>query len=295
MRKIAFFGATGLIGRPVLEELVKAGFEIKALVRDQNKISQNLASKIQIIQGDLQNIADIEKTLEGTESVYLNLSVTHDVKVTDVWLAEREGLNSILALAKKHAIKRVAYLSSLVHRYQGLDGFDWWIFDIKRQAVKSVQQCGIPYTIFYPSTFMEVLDKGGYKNGNKIQLAGKSLHKLYFIAGEDYGRQVAASFRTQIAENQDYAVQGLENFTTDEIAKIFVQKYTLEKLKIMSMPIWVLKIIGFFSTQAHYGYYILTALNKYPEKFESEKTWQDLGKPSISIEKYIEKICEKPS
>ena len=37
----------------------------------------------------------------------------------------------------------------------------------------------------------------------------------------------------------------------------------------------------------NYAYHICEALNKYPEKFESENTWNDLGKPSITLAEYV--------
>jgi len=33
----------------------------------------------------------------------------------------------------------------------------------------------------------------------------------------------------------------------------------------------------------NYGYHILEALNNYPEKMEAETTWQQLGKPKITL------------
>jgi hypothetical protein len=36
----------------------------------------------------------------------------------------------------------------------------------------------------------------------------------------------------------------------------------------------------------NYGYHILEALNNYPEKFEAEKTWQQLGSPKITLEEF---------
>jgi hypothetical protein len=46
--------------------------------------------------------------------------------------------------------------------------------------------------------------------------------------------------------------------------------------------------MGLFSNKFSYGAKIVEALNNYPEKFESEKTWEELGKPETKFIDYIQ-------
>jgi uncharacterized protein YbjT (DUF2867 family) len=285
MKKITVFGATGMLGKPVVGELANAGFEVTAMARDANAARRALPSEVKIVAGDLQNRADIERALAGAEAVYLNLSVKPKTTEKD-FQPERDGLKNILEAAKKSGVRRVAYCSSLVHRYQGMNGFHWWTFDIKKQAVEMIKQSGVPYTIFYPSSFMENFDKGGYKQGNKMQLAGESKFPMWFIAGADYGKQVARAFQTLESADRDYDVQGLQAFTADEAVKIFVENYRKEKLKISKAPMFVLKLAGLFSREIGNTAKIIEALNNYPEKFNAETTWAELGKPSVTLAEY---------
>lgn len=283
IRKIAFIGATGMLGQPVARELAYSGFDVTALVRSETK-AQYLPAAVHTIKGNIRNTSDLDRLFAGQDAVYisLNLNLSHGKKA---YHAEREGLEGILAAAKKHRLKRIGFVSSLVMNYQGMDGFDWWVFDMKRQAVDKVKASGIPYTIFYPSTFMENFDTT-YRRGQKILLAGTSLHKMYFIAGEDFGKQVSRSFQILEDENREYAIQGPEGFTADEAAKEYIRYYKKDKLKISRAPLMLLKFLGKFSTRINYGYHIVTALNNYPEKFESEKSWEELGKPSVTLKLY---------
>jgi hypothetical protein len=57
-------------------------------------------------------------------------------------------------VTKALKIKRIAYLSSLLHFYQGINNFDWWIFRIKQKAMQKVKYSGIVYTIFYTSAII---------------------------------------------------------------------------------------------------------------------------------------------
>jgi hypothetical protein len=133
---------------------------------------------------------------------------------------------------------------------------------------------------------MENFDKGSYRQGNRIVLAGISKHKMFFISGSDYGKQVVRAFQMDNG-NQEYVVQGPEGYTTTEAASIYVQYYKKAKLKILKVPIGLLQFFGRLSAKANYGANVLDALNNYPEKFEAEKTWQDLGTPQTRFIDYI--------
>lgn len=288
MRKITVFGATGMLGKPVVRELVDAGFEVTAMVRSPEKARRELPAEVKTVAGDLKNRTDIEAALGGAETVYLNLSVKPESGEKD-FQPERDGLPTILDAAKNAGVKRLAYCASLVHRYEGMNDFHWWVFEIKTRAVELIKANGIPYTIFYPSSFMENFDKGNYRQGNKMMLAGESKHPMWIVAGADYGKQVAKALQISEAENQDYDVQGLEAFNADEAVKVFSDNYEREKLTISKAPLFVLKIAGLFNRKMNYGAKILDALNNYPEKFAAEKTWAELGKPTITLAEYAKK------
>lgn len=285
MRKIGIIGATGMLGIPVTQVFMEAGFEVTVFVRDIEKAKRLFGDRVQYIRGDLQDIAAIRQFLTGLEYLYLNLSVAQD-SAEDDFQPEREGLDNILAAAKESSLKRIGYLSSLVHLYQGQNGFHWWAFDMKSNAVNNIRSAGIPYSIFYPSTFMESFDKGAYRQGNFIALAGKSRFKMFLIAAEDYGRQVIRAFKLNPG-NQEFVIQGQEGFTADEAARFYKKHSRKPSLRVVKAPLFFLKLAGKFSNKFSYGAKIIEALNNYPEKFEAGETWELLGKPQTRFIDYI--------
>lgn len=274
-----------MLGQPVTKEFINAGFDVTLLVRNTEKAKQIFGSSIRLVEGNLTDISSIKQFLDGQDGLYLNLSIEQTSGKND-FQAERNGLNNILEAVKSSTIKRIGYLSSLVHLYQGQNGFDWWAFDIKRKAVTKIKSSGIAYSIFYPSTFMESFDKGAYRQGNNIALAGISEYKMYLISGSDYGKQVAKAFQLD-NKNNEYIVQGQDGYTADEAAKFYVDNFTKRKVKIIKAPLGILKFLGKFTNKFNYGANIIEALNKYPEKFEAENTWRELGKPQTKFIDYI--------
>lgn len=285
--KILFIGGTGMLGKPVAKELIAAGFDLTLLARDENKMQQ-LYPAVKIINGNVFDKGSLVKAFSGQDAVYLNLSINQPSKNRQPQ-TEREGINNIIAAAKETGIKRLAYLSSLVHFYQGMNGFDWWAFRIKNEAIQKIKDSGIPYTIFYPSTFMETYP---YQIliGKKVAQMGQSLMPMWFIAGSDYGKQVARSFQIAGNENKEYPVQGPDGYTFEEASKIFIENYQKAKLKTMKAPMGLMKFLGAFSQKINYGWHICEALNKYPEKFESQQTWNELGKPVITLAEYAKSL-----
>jgi hypothetical protein len=122
--------------------------------------------------------------------------------------------------------------------------------------------------------------------GNKIAMPGNSIMPMWFIAAADYGRQVARSFEIAGNENKEYPIQGPEAYTFDEANKIFIANYSKAKLKTMKAPIGIMKFLGHFNQKFNYGWHICEALNKYPEKFESELAWKELGTPQITLAEF---------
>ncbi|MFM8179853.1 MAG: SDR family oxidoreductase, partial [Candidatus Kapaibacterium sp.] len=271
MSNIAIIGATGMLGKPVTTAFLSSGFSVTILARDAAKATALFGTSARVVSGDLRDEASIRMLLQGQDAVYLNLSVEQSSTAHD-WQAEREGLALVLRVAKELGIRRIGYLSSLVKDYEG---FRWWVFDIKRAAVDAIRKGGIPYSIFYPSTFMEAFDSnspGSMRQGDRLTLAGSSKHKMFLIAGDDYGRQVVRAFELDNGDNE-YVVQGKEGFTADEAAAMFAEHYTKAKLSVSKLPFGMLKFIALFSKRFDYVARIVQALNEYPERFDAERTW----------------------
>lgn len=288
MKKIAVIGATGLLGKPVTQALIAAGFEVTVIARDVEK-ARALYRDTHILYGDLEDKMSLFEALKGQEVVYLSLHIPQTATIKD-FMCETDGLLHLLEAAKANGVQRVAYLSSLVKDYQGKNGFQWWVFAVKQKAVQILKGGGVPYTIFYPSNFMENFDKGGFKSGRRMNLAGHSEIKQYWISGTDYGKQVAKSFQVLTDENREYLIQGPEAYTMEEAVRLFINHYQKEKLKIAKMPLGFLKLAGKLSNKVNYIYHILTALNHYPEKFGAQQTWDELGKPQETIEIYAKRV-----
>ena len=123
--------------------------------------------------------------------------------------------------------------------------------------------------------------------GRFILLVGRSAVRPMYVAAQDYGKQVVRAFHlAQEGQNQEYVIQGPEAVTQHEAARRFAAAYQKEKLRIFTTPSFLMKLGRPFFAQADYGWHITEALNNYPERFEAQKTWDDLGEPTITLEQF---------
>ncbi len=287
IQNITVIGSTGMIGRPVTRELVKAGFTVTCLVRDEAKARTLLPPNVRLVKGDLHDAASVAEALKGADAVYLTVKVRDDERPTE-WHAEREGLTILLDACRAAGVKRLGYLNSLLQDHEGVNGYHFWVFALKNEARARLKTSGIPYTIFNPSLIMETYT-GGLIRGGAVGLVGRSDVKLYPVAGADYGRQVAAAFRLEAAANREYAIQGPEAFTQHAAAEVFAKHYVGaqrkngQPLTVSTAPPVLFRVLGLFVRPLHYVSHITTALLGYRERFQSDDTWRELGRPQLTL------------
>ncbi len=106
MMKLAIFGATGRTGKPLVEQALQAGYEVTALARTPSKLGIS-NPKLTIIQGDVLNKADVEKTVQGADTVISVLGHSKDTPRTML----TESTNYMLAAMEKFGVKRIIILT----------------------------------------------------------------------------------------------------------------------------------------------------------------------------------------
>jgi putative NADH-flavin reductase len=106
MKKIALLGASGQTGQEFLKLALSKGYEVKALVRDKNKIKQ-VDPKLNLIVGDVLSERDVNNLVEGSDIV---VSLFGHVKGSPEWL-QTNGTKNIISAMEKYDVERIISLS----------------------------------------------------------------------------------------------------------------------------------------------------------------------------------------
>jgi uncharacterized protein YbjT (DUF2867 family) len=148
---VLVIGATGSIGRFVVEEAIRHGHTVRALVRTPDKARQ-LPSKAQVVPGDITRPETLPGAVDGIDAVVF----THGSDGAGKIGAENvdySGVRNVLtALGSRTA--RIALMTSIgvtnrIGKYnRTTEAHDW-----KRRSERLVRASGLPYTIVRPGWF----------------------------------------------------------------------------------------------------------------------------------------------
>ncbi|MCD1634816.1 NmrA/HSCARG family protein [Martelella mediterranea] len=93
-------GATGNVGHNVVDQLVKRGADVRALVRDPAKA--DFPAGVAVVKGDLLDVGSLREAFSGVTSLFLLNAVVPD-EFTQALIA--------LNIAREAGIERIVYLS----------------------------------------------------------------------------------------------------------------------------------------------------------------------------------------
>jgi uncharacterized protein YbjT (DUF2867 family) len=133
-------GATGNVGRNVVEQLVHRGADVRALVRDPAKAS--FPAGVDVAQGDLLDVDSLRAAMTGVSTLFLLNGVVAD-EFTQALIA--------LNVARDAGIERIVYLS-VIHSdiYVNVPHFAGK-FGVERM----IEGMGMAATILRPAYYMD--------------------------------------------------------------------------------------------------------------------------------------------
>lgn len=106
--KIIVFGATGGVGRHVVNQALQAGYEVTAFVRDLTKL-QIENDHLHVVRGDATNAEEVSAAIAGHDAVVSCLGSNKMVaKSTQL----EEMTQHIVAGMEAHHVKRIVYTAS---------------------------------------------------------------------------------------------------------------------------------------------------------------------------------------
>jgi uncharacterized protein YbjT (DUF2867 family) len=151
MSTVLVVGATGSIGRLVVEEAIRHGYTTRALVRNPDK-ARRLPPEADVIMGDVTRPDTLSRAVDGVDGVVFTLGSDGAGKV-GAESVDYGGVRNVLnALGSRTA--RIALMTSIgvtnrTGRYnRATQAHDW-----KRRSERLLRASGLPYTIVRPGWF----------------------------------------------------------------------------------------------------------------------------------------------
>ncbi len=180
---ILVIGATGSIGSLVVEEALRQGHSVRALVRSVEK-ARRLPAKAEAVIGDLTRPDTLEAAVKGIDAIVFTHGSDGAGKVGSETV-DYGGVRNVLAALGSRKV-RIALMTAIgVTNRTGSYNRSTESHDWKRRAERLVRASGCPYTIVRPGWF-------DYNKADE--------HKLEFLQGDT--RQAGNSSDGVIARRQ---------------------------------------------------------------------------------------------
>lgn len=176
--KIIVFGATGSVGKQLVQQALEQGNQVAAFTRSPGKLSYIHDPRLTIIRGDILNPADVEKAMQQQDGVLC--AIGDGSKGT----VRAEGTKNIIMAMKKNGVNRLICETTLgLGESRGNLNFFWKyiMFGLllkkafRDHAIqeKYLYESGLNYTIVRPGAFTNGNITRNYKvgfDGNYKQL-----------------------------------------------------------------------------------------------------------------------------
>lgn len=148
--KILVVGATGSIGRLVVEEAQRRGHDVRALVRSADK-ARRLVDGVEVAVGDVTRPETLIDAVAGVDAIVLTLGSSNGKVGSET--VDYGGVRNILDALGSRTV-RIALMTAIgvtdrVGSYnRRTEAHDW-----KRRSERLVRASGLPYTIVRPGWF----------------------------------------------------------------------------------------------------------------------------------------------
>lgn len=142
-RLVLVTGVTGYIGGRLVPQLIAAGYQVRVLVRDQNRLQgRTWLDRVEVVEGDVLNPASLESVMSGVHAAYYlihSMSGSVDFDQRDLQAARNFG-----AASQANGVKQIIYLGGLGDPQTDLSKH----LRSRQQTGQALAEAGVPVTEF---------------------------------------------------------------------------------------------------------------------------------------------------
>jgi uncharacterized protein YbjT (DUF2867 family) len=250
MKKILIAGATGYLGRYLIQEAKKRGYWVSALARKVNKLDDLKDSIDEIREAEITKANTLNGICDDIDAVISSIGITRQKDGLTYMDVDYQANMNLLQEAQKSGVKKFIYVSVL----NGENLRHLKICEAKERFVEELKASGLDHCIIRPNGFFsDMADFFEMAKKGRIYLFGKGVLKTNPIHGKDLATVCVDAIN---AGNKEVLVGGPETLTHQEIARSAFDVLG-SKPKITYIPEWmrasILKLLKMVTGSKTYG------------------------------------------
>ena len=233
-------GATGFLGGQVVDELLKRGKKVRALVRPTSNAAKLEAKGVEIARGDMLDAASLISAMTGV-SAAISTAAGYTRNDKNAKAIDTFG-NSNLAVAAKHAGVPRFVLISIVTSDQTPQIPHFWN---KKLAEDRFEELDVPFVALRPGAFFDqAVGMGGdpFAKGRFVWLGSKDA-RLTFVLASDVAGYLAEAVDADIVDGERIDIGWSRPVSIHEAAEIAGRRAG-KQIKVMSIPAGAIAGLG---------------------------------------------------
>ena len=246
MKKVLVAGATGYLGKYVVQELKKQGYWVRVLARNPKKLGQTgkfgepaIAELVdEIFEGEVTQPETLQGIFDGIDWVFSSIGITRQKDGLTFWEVDYQGNKNLLDLAIAQEVERFVFVSV----FQGEQlASKIKVAEAREAFVQELKASGLDYRIVRPtgyysdmSEFMVMAQQG------RVFVVGDGGGLINPIHGEDLARVCVQAFQQDTNAAKEIAAGGPEVFTYQEIGELAFGLLN-KRPRFTKLPVWLTK------------------------------------------------------
>jgi nucleoside-diphosphate-sugar epimerase len=272
---VLVLGGSGFIGRELIQQLLAAGYCVRAMVRNSGGQLEELDNEsLEIVRGDMRNMADLESAMRGVKFVY-HLAVS-EAKTWDDSARNIVQPTRLVAKAGLSAgIERLVYTGTIDSYYSGaqagtiteLTPLDKNIMRrnyyarakaLSEYELKEMHRIdGLPLVIFRPGI---VIGRGGTPfhwgvgrfSGRICEVWGQGNNKLPFVLVSDVASALVKGIEIPGIEGKSFNLVDIPTLTAREYLeelqdlaglRLVVRYRSIWQFYVADLTKWAIKLV----------------------------------------------------
>jgi uncharacterized protein YbjT (DUF2867 family) len=231
-------GATGYVGGRLVPELVRAGHDVRVMVRDERKArAHTWSAEIEIVEGDATDPGQVRTAMADVDVAYFLL---HSIGTGGDFAATERGIaETFAAQARRAGVRRIIYLGGMIPEHQELSEH----LRSRKEVGDVLLESGVPAAVLQAGV---VIGSGSASfemlryltERLPVMVTPKWVHtRIQPIAIRDVLRYLVDSSALPADVNRRFDIGGPDVLTYFEMMQRYATVAGLPKRRVLPVPI----------------------------------------------------------